>query len=326
MTEINLEKAYLTITGNCNLKCDYCYLDKNKKRDLSTNDWKKIIIILSKNGVNWVQLTGGEPLIRPDFWDILNFSHENFNKIIIATNATLINKKAIEYLSKFEKILVYISLNNWVEEKSYNSENNIFAKKIKTIKKLKNIGIDVVVSTTVSNNNFRDLPKILSYTHKNDINQRLNFISLYGRATKDLLDPVTKRYLEKFKENKEKKTINAIPNCSAGFKNISVLENGDVTPCVILRDKQYVGGNILKDDIGNIYNSNVFNKWREQISFIDEKCKRCQMFDKCKGGCPARRISYSKIYGKQVLVDAGICAWNESFEKLGLEMRIQGWE
>jgi len=326
MTKMELEKAYITLTGKCNLTCDYCYLDENKKNDLSKNQWFKAINILSEKGVNWVQLTGGEPLTRKDFWEILDFSHKKFDKIIIATNATLIDEKAIKSFSKLDKILVYVSLNNWVEEKNLDEDNNIFAKKIKTIKKLNDHDIDVVVSTTVSKDNFKDLPKIIKYTHKNGINQRLNFISLYGCATKELLDPVTRIYLEKFKEDNNEKTINIIPNCSAGFKNISILENGDVTPCVVLRDGSYTGGNILKQELEDIYNSPVFIRWRRLSSIIDDKCEKCEMFEKCKGGCPVRRISYSDAFKKNILVDAGLCAWNESFEKLGLQLRIQGWE
>lgn len=322
MSEIDFNKAYITLTSKCNLQCDYCYVKQTDDKELSTSEWKKIFKILSKHNVKTVQLTGGEPLTRDDFWEILDDCYKRFDQVILATNAMLIDEKEISKFSKYEKLIFYISLNKWVEKE----EKSIDYEKIKIIKNLKKHGKIVCVLTTVSNDNFKSLPKIIDFVQKNKLQWKLGFISLVGCADRNMLDPVTRLFLEDFKENLRDINISVIPPCEAGFYTISVLENGDVTPCVAAREKEYVAGNILKDDLVKIFDSDVFKQWREESSRIDASCVDCDIFSECKGGCPIRRFSYTKSYDKKILVDAGMCAWNQSFERLGLESRVKRME
>ncbi len=324
MSKIKLDKAYVTITAKCNLECDYCYVKASNQKELTTSEWKKVFQILSKHGVSVVQLTGGEPLMRDDFWEILKECHDRYDKVIIATNSTLIDEEKINKFNKFKNLIFYISLNNWVEEKDRTSKNNELLKKIEVLKKLKKYGHIVVISTLASNENFRDIPKIINFAKKNEIECRINYVILLNKATENMLDPVTKQFLDNFENNNSRKTITVTPQCLAGFSRISILENGDVTPCVVVRDKSYIGGNILRDDLDKIYNSEVFKKWRGESSKIDESCSKCEMLDDCKGGCPIRRLSYAKSLDKHIFVDAGMCSWNQSFKDLGLKSRIKG--
>jgi len=318
-----LDKAWLTLTTRCNLDCDYCYVGTSEKEELTTSEWKKIFQILSKYGVNWVQLTGGEPLIRDDFWEILKECHNIFDKIVVATNSILIDEGKISKFNEFKNLIFYISLNDWVEKEDGTSKSNEYSKKIEILKNLKKHGHVVVIVATVSNENFRDLPKIIDFAQKNKIECRINFMILFNRATKNMLDPVTKQFLDNYKNNNSK-TISVTPQCLAGFSRISILENGDVTPCVAIRDESLIGGNILKDELDKIYNSAVFVKWRKESSIIDKACSKCDMYADCQGGCPTRKLSYSKSYDKQIFVDAGMCSWNQSFKRLGLDLKIRG--
>ena len=323
MSDLDLDKAYLTITTKCNLECDYCYVNKSNQKELTTSEWKKIFQILLKHGVSIVQLTGGEPLMRDDFWELLEDCHKLYEKVIIATNSILIDNERVGKFKKYNNLIFYISLNNWIEEKDRSIKNNDHFKKIDVLKKLKKSGHIVVIATLASKDNFTDLPKIINFTKKNDIECRINYIILQNKATAEMLDPVTKQFLIDF-NGKNQKTVDVTPQCLAGFTRISILENGDVTPCVVIRDKNHIGGNILRDDLEKIYNSDIFNKWREESSKINESCKKCEMFDDCKGGCPVRRLSYANNLDKNILVDAGMCSWNQSFKDLGLKSRIRG--
>jgi radical SAM protein with 4Fe4S-binding SPASM domain len=318
MDEIQFNKAYLTITSKCNLKCDYCYVKTGKNKELTTSEWKKILKTLKEHGVNWVQLTGGEPLMRDDFWEILEECYNKFDKVILTTNALLIDDEKISRFSNFKDIIFYISLNYWTEKK----DDDVYLKKIDVIKKLKKHGKIVCLLTTLSNENFKDLPKIIDFAQKNKLEWKINFISLIGRANQNMLDPVTWEFLKNYQENDKDINISIIPPCEAGFYNISILENGDVTPCPLGRDKSFIGGNILKNDLEKIYNSNVMKKWREESSKIDKACIECKNFMECKGGCPIRKMTYAKSFNKKIFVDAAVCSWNQSFEKLGLNSKM----
>jgi len=321
LNKIKFNRAYIAITSRCNLDCEYCYLSNDKSNELTTQEWIKTFDKISDQGIKWVQLTGGEPLMREDIWEILRECDKKFDKVILATNATLIDNEISRKLSELKHLILYISLNNWEENQERQS-------KIEIIKNLKKDGNSVVVLTTISNENFKDIPKIIDFVQKINVPWKIGFLFLRGHATRDMLDPVTNRFLNENKEkikNEKSKKITVVPPCNAGFSTISIMENGDVSPCVAARDKSFIAGNIIKDDLEKIFNSDVFKKWREETCRIEESCKQCSMFDDCKGGCPIRRLSFSIEFGKDISIDASICAWNQSFERLELGTKLKSW-
>lgn len=87
-----------SITGYCNFRCRHCYLDAPAGRDgaLNTEECFDIIDQLEANGIYSVDLTGGEPLIRSDFWEIVDRLREkNIHISQIYTNGWLVNEKLL---------------------------------------------------------------------------------------------------------------------------------------------------------------------------------------------------------------------------------------
>lgn len=95
-----MRSAQWSITGKCNYKCKHCFLSADSDSiELSTRDCFKIIDELSQCGINSVSITGGEPLIRPDFLDIVDYLIAKDIKIsTIYTNGKLINKDLLHEL------------------------------------------------------------------------------------------------------------------------------------------------------------------------------------------------------------------------------------
>ena len=94
----------LSITENCNLKCKYCLPEKNisvKKDFLNIDEIEKIVSAMALNGIEKVRITGGEPLIRKDFLDILKRINNipKINKIAVTTNGL----NLLEQLENFYK-------------------------------------------------------------------------------------------------------------------------------------------------------------------------------------------------------------------------------
>jgi MoaA/NifB/PqqE/SkfB family radical SAM enzyme len=64
------------VTARCNLRCAHCYINlpaddrAARQRELSLQDWRRIIDEIVAEGCLWLLFTGGEPLVRPDFPDI----------------------------------------------------------------------------------------------------------------------------------------------------------------------------------------------------------------------------------------------------------------
>lgn len=85
------------------MKCKHCCVDADfiseYKRILSFEELKKVIDKIEVYGIPKLVFSGGEPMVRSDFWEILDYTRKNYKgKIDIATNATLINEANVDRL------------------------------------------------------------------------------------------------------------------------------------------------------------------------------------------------------------------------------------
>jgi len=98
-----MESFLWSITGKCNYKCRHCLLSAPtfEQVQLSLEDCKHIIKELETSGVSNIDISGGEPLVRQDFWQIVDeLAKANIKVRTIFTNGRLINEKFIEELNK----------------------------------------------------------------------------------------------------------------------------------------------------------------------------------------------------------------------------------
>lgn len=98
------------ITTKCNLNCKYCLSSSGADGEygLSTEEAKKVIRELGELGINRLDFTGGEPLIRKDLGELIQCSKENNINTIVTTNTTLLNDENIEYLKMADLVQVSI--------------------------------------------------------------------------------------------------------------------------------------------------------------------------------------------------------------------------
>lgn len=100
-----LPSRYLfVLTNACNLKCGFCYQKKDLRRNVMTwTDW--IFLVKQLPEYARVTLTGGEPLIFPEFKKVFAYVAERFNCNVIS-NGVLLNQKTIDYMLSFPKFKV----------------------------------------------------------------------------------------------------------------------------------------------------------------------------------------------------------------------------
>ena len=101
------------ITGRCNLKCKHCFLSAPDAKfgELPLEQCKRIIGEMAECGVTHVELTGGEPLSRPDFFEIVDeLSRKKICLTDIATNGMLLNERVVgEFEARGMKPHVFMS-------------------------------------------------------------------------------------------------------------------------------------------------------------------------------------------------------------------------
>ena len=101
----HIREAFWSVTGRCNLKCKHCFQGTPNKSiyDLSTEEVLNVIDILGENFITRVNLTGGEPLVRPDIEDILAAFKRNHIKLCtVSSNGVLLDEKMISLFKKYD--------------------------------------------------------------------------------------------------------------------------------------------------------------------------------------------------------------------------------
>ncbi len=93
----NLETATIHITNGCNLRCTTCYLKSAiaAQDECTPDEWKSFLLRFKEVGGEVVTISGGEPMTRPDFFEILSYADELELKVVLLTNGTLINEKNV---------------------------------------------------------------------------------------------------------------------------------------------------------------------------------------------------------------------------------------
>ena len=97
-----IKLVHWSIAGRCNFKCKHCYLSAStaKYGELSHNEVMNIITQLEECGIKSIDITGGEPLVRSDFWEIVDSLIEHgINIRNIFSNGALVNEKFIDGLT-----------------------------------------------------------------------------------------------------------------------------------------------------------------------------------------------------------------------------------
>ena len=101
----HIREATWSITGRCNLKCRHCFQDAPNKsiHDLTTKEALRVIDILGENFITRVNITGGEPLVRPDIEELLAaFKRNHIQLCMVSSNGVLLNERMISLFKKYD--------------------------------------------------------------------------------------------------------------------------------------------------------------------------------------------------------------------------------
>jgi radical SAM protein with 4Fe4S-binding SPASM domain len=92
----------IELTHRCNLACVHCYVNlapndrEAQRREMTTDEVKRVLDELAAAGTLWLTLTGGEPLLRPDFAEIYSHAFDKGFLVTVYSNATLITDRIID--------------------------------------------------------------------------------------------------------------------------------------------------------------------------------------------------------------------------------------
>lgn len=306
--------AYIGLTDNCNFKCSYCYAHCDKsieaeyESELCLNEYKIIIDKIVERGFGEIVLTGGEPLLNKYVFKIAEYIKEKGVICGILTNGSLIKNFDIELFKIFDYIK--ISLDSHIEEhndavRGKGSYNKI----LEGIKILFDNNINVDIGSVLTKYNKNDLNSFIEYLD-DKFNVKTHIIANYIPLNRDddlgcsfneleMCDQV----IYETKNKLAKGGINSIIQdkffpegkkvfCGMGLSEVFINKLGNIYPCRMTYNEQYLLGNILIDDFKSITHKML--DVNNGISVDNIKgCIDCDYKYLCGGGCRMYHKSYS---------------------------------
>jgi radical SAM protein with 4Fe4S-binding SPASM domain len=188
--------VFWNITYKCNLRCIHCYISAglyDDRYELSTDEARRVAEEMVKIGIPLVILSGGEPLVRNDFWDIVEpMSNKQRPKLSLSTNGTLITRDVAQQLASYGFVYVGVSIDSIIPARhdEFRGVKGAFEAAVRGIKNAIDAGIDVGIRTTITKYNVDEVPDILKWAHDNGIRRvSLYILDTVGRGAfiKDLL-------------------------------------------------------------------------------------------------------------------------------------------
>jgi radical SAM protein with 4Fe4S-binding SPASM domain len=155
------------ITRACNLKCVHCYNDSGACKasdEQSSVEAKGIIDDLVQFGVPSVLFSGGEPLMRPDLFELIGYAVERGVRAVISTNGTLITAEKARQIKQHGVSYVGISLDGIgpVNDK-FRGVTGAFVKAVEGIKNCQDAGVRIGLRLTLTRKNVQDLESLFDF-------------------------------------------------------------------------------------------------------------------------------------------------------------------
>ena len=316
----------LHITDDCDQRCKHCYVfnDKSFQRSyLSFLDVKKIVEnfcglceYLECNPS--IALTGGDPLIHTEFWEIVEYLHQKNISFDILGNPFHLNLDLAKRLKALGCEIYQISIDGMKTTHDFIRKTGSFDASIEAINILNKAGIESHVMMTVSQMNYKEVIDVIRYVVAIPVGgfafarycptlldrgiygippyEYRKFLAQVWDVYNELVCCETKFFLKDHLwipflyekglfQTKEEDVI--YEGCGCAMRHVCVLTNGDIYACRRFNSKI---GNALQDSFKDVFFSENIAPYRD---FEKMECYNCKLFNYCRG-CPA--VSYG-TYG-----------------------------
>ncbi len=256
-------KAMIELTYRCNFRCAMCYLvDFRSPGELSTEEVKDVLDQLAAMGCMVVTFTGGEPLLRKDFFEIAEYARKKRFAIRIFTNGTMIDRETADRLAEIGPLSTEVSVYG-MSDATYKavtrrSGEGECERVLGAIRMLRERGLPVQIKVPVVKQNYADLDAIHAFAEE----VGAVFVANVNITPKDngdmsplehgLDDEALEGYYRKYVGQKPELVIGADKlMCNTARNSMVISPLGDVFPCVQ-----------IKRSVGNVRNRPIAEIWR----------------------------------------------------------------
>lgn len=326
------------ITRRCNLNCIHCRssstLEVQSHPDFPTKEAFRIIDDISSYAKPVIVLSGGEPLLRKDVFDIAKYGNEKDLRMCIATNGTLVNDDVCKKMKESSIKMVSLSLDgsNEIVHDNFRNQKGAFAGTINAAKLFKKYGINFLINSSFTKRNQEEIPKVYRLAKELGATAWYMFMIVpTGRGEEIMNELISKEDYEELLEwhyhmEKQEKDLLVRPTCAPHYYRIVLQKSkeegdkferrslkfstGGSKGCIagqlialidvdgnVLPCSYFPkpAGNIRKQTFKDIWeNSELFKELRDFKKYKG-KCGSCEYIHVC-GGCRARAYAVSGDY------------------------------
>ena len=323
------------LTRSCNLACVHCRASSERgpyPGELTTEECYRVMDKIVSFSKPVIILTGGEPLLRPDLFDLSAYGSAKGLRMVMATNGTLLTEDIIQKLKASGVQRISISLDGPDAEThdAFRKVKGSFKGSLRGIEMAKKGGLEFQINTTITQVNLHLVPKILNLAVTLGAVAHHIFLLVPTGRGKDLKDQEIsaldyEKTLHWFYEQIDKVPLQLKATCAPHYYRIlrqqTKKEGKKITPkthgldamtrgclggisfCFISHVGQVQPCGYLELDCGNVRKKSFQEIWAQSEIFqhlrntdgYQGKCGRCE-FRKLCGGCRARAYETSGDY------------------------------
>ena len=301
------------LTYACNLACVHCLSSSGRRdpRELTTRECKAVVDELQRLKVFYVNIGGGEPTVRRDFWELVEYATGHQVGVKFSTNGSRITSDVATQLAASSYVDVQVSVDGATAEVNDAVRGpGAYATATRAMEHLAAAGFrDFKVSVVITRQNACQLDEIKALADFYGAQLRLTRLRPSGRGADvwDELHPTSDQQREVYEWLLARGTEvltgdsffhlsaygQALPGlnmCGAGRVVCLIDPVGDVYACPFAIHDEFLAGNVR--------GAGGFTRvWRESDLFLELRkptstgaCASCGMFDKCRGGCMAAKF------------------------------------
>jgi [mycofactocin precursor peptide]-tyrosine decarboxylase / 3-amino-5-[(4-hydroxyphenyl)methyl]-4,4-dimethylpyrrolidin-2-one synthase len=301
------------LTYACNLACVHCLSSSGRRdpRELSTAECAAVIDELERMQVFYVNIGGGEPTVRPDFWELLGYATAHHVGVKFSTNGVRITPDTARRLAASDYVDVQISLDGATPEVNDAVRGRgSYLTAMQAMESLAAAGMSgFKVSVVITRQNVGQLDEFKAIADRYGAQLRLTRLRPAGRGAavwRDLHPTARQqRHLYDWLASRGEQVLtgdsffhlgaygealSGLNMCGAGRVVCLIDPVGDVYACPFTIHEDFLAGNVREP-------GGFAGVWRDSPLFADLRrpqaagaCQSCSAFDSCRGGCMAAKF------------------------------------
>ncbi len=302
----------LLVNYACNLICDHCVTTSHPQAEwgLPFETIARLIREIREMGVKHLSITGGEPLVRKDLFDIINLANDQGLKVQLSTNGSLVERNR-ERLAHAKLASVFTSVDGLEETNDrFRRHEGAFKKTFRALELFQEMGIcSRMVNTMVHPGNLHEMEELGDWIMASAATDwRIALALPSGRAKGQerfcLTDDQIRWVLGFIRERRQRFPVMLSEQVgyvgpwalevrdqpfvpSEGLSRFAIMPTGDVIGSCVLPDIAYSEGNIKDRSLREVWR-NGFQRHRKPS--LPEACYGCRYYHACGGGTIGMRV------------------------------------